>query len=108
MNFLKPINTSKDEDLLLVNDADFKIVIFSSPTNLKFFVMMFLKYMLTEHLNIAPNFSLNCIIPFRGSRTDIAYNSCIVFYQINHNHQNLIKIAKKNKKIAMFFFPLAA
>ena len=36
LNFLKPINTSKDEDLLLVNDADSRIVIFSSPTNLKF------------------------------------------------------------------------
>jgi hypothetical protein len=56
LNFLKPINTSKDEDLLLVNDADSRIVIFSSPTNLKFFVMMFLKYMLTEQLNIAPTF----------------------------------------------------
>jgi hypothetical protein len=33
---LKPINTSKDEDLLLVNDADSRIMIFSSPTNLKF------------------------------------------------------------------------
>jgi hypothetical protein len=30
------LNTSKDEDLLLVNDADSRIVIFSSPTNLKF------------------------------------------------------------------------
>ena len=29
LNFLKPINTSKDEDLLLVNDADSRIVIFS-------------------------------------------------------------------------------
>jgi hypothetical protein len=36
LNFLKPINTSKDEDLLLVNDADSRTVIFSSPTNLKF------------------------------------------------------------------------
>jgi hypothetical protein len=101
LNFLKPINTSKDEDLLLVNDADSRIVIFSSPTNLKFFVMMFLKYMLTEQLNIAPNFSINCKIPFTSSRTDIAYNLCIVFYQINHNHQNLIKIAKKIKILSI-------
>jgi hypothetical protein len=34
LNFLKPINTSKDEYLLLVNDADSRIVISSSPTNL--------------------------------------------------------------------------
>jgi hypothetical protein len=84
LNFLKPINTSKDEDLLLVNDADSRIVIFSSPTNLNFFVMMFLKYMPTELLNVTPNSSLNCI-PFTGSRTDITYNLCIV-YQINQNY----------------------